>query len=399
MMADGVNPASLAALATCATPSPPPAVPPPVTSPPPVASPPPPACPVATRQSFAAAVSPCATTANACSTCKVALAMPFILQGVASTDTASLGACISAQAAFMTADGVNPASLAALATCATPSPPPPPPPLPSPLPPPTCSITTPQDFSAAVSKCSNPALACTTCVVALATPFVMAGVPSDDTLQLGACISAQAGSILAAGVPITSLTALGNCPKPPPPPAPSQPPAPASCPVTAAQNFSAAVAPCSDATTACSSGCSQALATPFVMAGVSAADVATLGACISAQSSLAIAAGVNVASLAALGSCPKPPPPPSPAAAGLVLSPTLPPSACPVRAMLDFTAAVAPCSSPAGDVCGACLSALAAPVIISGASRAARLQLAAKARRRNFPVRGGRACHALRRTR
>jgi hypothetical protein len=213
--------------------------------------------------------------------------------------------------------------------------------------------------------------ACTSCIGALATPFVIAGLDQSDTAMIGACVGAQAGAVIAAGVPMAALLALGSCAKPPPP-SPLPPPPPATCPVSEAQDFSAAVTPCADDANACTT-CITALATPFVLAGVASSDSATLGACISAQANAMIAAGVSVSALTSLSGCHAPPPPPAsrtppPPMFSSALSASV--AACPVSAMLDFTPAVTPCSSPGGAVCADCIAALAAPVIASGVAHA-----------------------------
>jgi hypothetical protein len=127
----------------------------------------------------------------------------------------------------------------------------------------------------------------------------------------------------------------------------------ATCPVTATLDFKGAVKPCAKVEDACTL-CSNALALPFIAAGVPAADTATLLACGAAQSTAMLAAGVRSDTLAAISSCPPP---------------AKPTKSCPVKATAsDFRGAVAECSTPA-TACGAgCVSAVRKPFIDKGVS-------------------------------
>ena len=355
----GVSPAILGALSSCGAAQPPPNAQPPPSMPPPVAYSPPPSsasCPVTASQNFTAAVAPCASVANACTTCVTALAMPFVLAGVSPSNTAVIGACLTAQSQAMISAGVPIATLAALSSCGAPAPlpppassPPPPPQLVSPPPPvsvpaASCPITQQLSFTAAVAPCANPSLVCTSCVTALAGPIVLSGVSPSNVPVITACITSQMGNILAAGVSMTAVLALSSCATSPPPalmqppmaastpailspttPLASSPPlaVQATCPFTTPLNYAAAVTPCAVPANLCGS-CLTAIATPIVLAGVSPSNTAVIGACITAQFAAITSAGVTTAVLLGLSACGAAAPPPA-AASPVVITPSPPP--------------------------------------------------------------------------
>jgi serine/threonine protein kinase len=167
----------------------------------------------------------------------------------------------------------------------------------------TCSVGV--TFGSLAVQCGDPNTACVTCMSALITPYLLAGVQGTDVAMLGTCIVGDDAKLLRAGADPAALDTLRACEY-------TRIETDAVCPVrladadalrifsAAAQNVcsptvvSATFAPCEK--------CAVALGTPFLDLGAPN-DFDVLSECYNTHLSLMLQAGITTNTLALLASC------------------------------------------------------------------------------------------------
>ena len=160
-------------------------------------------------------------------------------------------------------------------------------------------------FTSLAVACGDPATACVTCMSALITPYLLAGVQGTDVAMLGSCIVSDDTKLLRAGADPAALDTLRSCEY-------TRIQTTEVCPVrlsdaaalrifgAAAQNecsptvLSATFAPCDK--------CAVALGQPFIDIGAPN-DFYVLSSCYTTHLSLMLQAGITTNTLALLASC------------------------------------------------------------------------------------------------
>jgi hypothetical protein len=346
MLAAGVSAAALGSLSSCADGA---AVPAPAPAPAQEACPADALSETASAALFADAATVCgsATSDAVCGACLVAVVTPFVsLGGVNPGDSALLAACVAGQAALIGAAGVPSAVLLGLGSCVTDSvvstrvtlggftaatfdaaaqaafvqg-------LASLLPPDAgvsaddVQVTSVADADAARRRGLRTAGVDVGVAVAVDSAAALDAL-STGIATLSANPSALSAALAAAGLtgaivsgigaPVVAAAFASLMPSPPPPPRPPPPP-PAVCPSTILAATSSAYSAFLPAAKACSywacasllsdargscleprcAACAQALALPFVLAGVSYDDAPTLAACIRSSSDVIEYSGI-----------------------------------------------------------------------------------------------------------